>query len=306
MHRRRDFLGALAIAAPAALAVQQATASTAAPRLGVVASANGPGGPDRALATVHQFGLPTCQLGVGMAPASLAGPIRDAVQKYGIEITALMTQGEGKMVWNLRDGPHTIGLVPRDTRRARIDALKRASDLAKACGVKAVHTHCGFIPEVPSDPLYAEAVAAIGEVARHCGANGQTFLCETGQETPITLLRAIQDVGLPNVAVNLDVANLILYGKGEPVGALDVIGQHVRGLHAKDGLYPADPYGLGKEVAIGSGKVRFPEVIHKLKELSYSGPITIEREISGAQQRADILSSKSFLEDLIRREYATS
>src|SRR5579875_1590842 len=101
MHRRRDFLGALAIAAPAALAVQQATASTAAPRLGVVASANGPGGPDRALATVHQFGLPTSQLGVGMAPASLAGPIRDAVQKYGIEITALMTQGEGKMVWNL-------------------------------------------------------------------------------------------------------------------------------------------------------------------------------------------------------------
>jgi sugar phosphate isomerase/epimerase len=288
---------------PASLAAEAFATSGSLPPLGVVANAAVPGGPDQALATVRRFGFSTCQLHVGMAPPDLARPIRDASAKYQVEVTALMTLGSGRMVWNLREGPETIGIVPRATRAARIDALKRASDLAKASGVKAVHTHCGFIPENPNEPLYAEVLTAMREVVGHCRANGQTFLCETGQETPITLLRAIHDLNLDNIAVNLDLANLILYGKGEPVGALDVFGKYVRGIHAKDGLYPTDPYGLGEEVPIGRGKVRFPEVIRKLKELSYFGPITIEREITGARQQSDIHDSKLYLEQLIRREY---
>jgi sugar phosphate isomerase/epimerase len=214
-----------------------------------------------------------------------------------------MTLGEGRMVWTLRDGPKTIGIVPRATRKSRVEALKRASDLAKVCGVKAVHTHCGFIPEDPNDPMYAETVGVLRDVVGHARNNGQTFLCETGQESPITLLRAIHDVGLDNMAVNLDLANLILYGKGEPVGALDVLGPHVRGLHAKDGLYPTDPYGLGEETPIGRGRVRFPEVFQKLRALQYTGPVTIEREISGPRQEMDIRESQQFLTKLIDREY---
>jgi sugar phosphate isomerase/epimerase len=136
-------------------------------------------------------------------------------------------------------------------------------------------------------------------VVSHCQANGQLFLYETGQETPVTLLRAIQDVGLDNQGVNLDTANLILYGKGNPVDALDVIGNHVRGIHAKDGFYPTDPRHLGKEVPIGQGKADFPRVIKRLKELGYRGPITIEREISGPQQIEDIRKAKVYLEKLI-------
>jgi L-ribulose-5-phosphate 3-epimerase len=304
---RRSFVSAVAGAASAGLATKgnlMAAPESGKPRLGAVVSATGKNTPAQALEKVHSFGLPTCQLGVGMAPAELAEPIKNAIAQFGIEITALMTLGEGRMVWNLRDGPKTIGILPPATRAARISALKRASDLAKACGVKAIHTHCGFIPENPNDPLYPDAVAAIKQVATYCRDNGQTFLMETGQETPITLLRAIHDIGLDNVAVNLDVANLILYGNGEPVGALDVLGSHVRGLHAKDGLYPTDPYGLGQEVAIGKGRVRFPEVIAGLQRLSYTGPITIEREISGPKQQADIQASKAYLEQLINHAYS--
>ena len=302
MQGRRAFLGSLA----AVGAVSRIAASNQAdhlPPLGVVVSANVPGGPDQALAMVRQLGFPTCQLSVGLAPIEMAAPIREASAMYNVRITALMTLGAGKMVWNLSEGPETIGIVPRTTRIDRIEALKRASDLAKACGVPAVHTHCGFIPENPNDPLYGETVVAISDVAGYCRANGQTFLCETGQETPITLVRAVRDVRLDNIAVNLDLANLILYGKGEPVGALDVLGPHVRGIHAKDGLYPTDPYGLGEEVPIGEGKVRFPEVIHKLRQLSYTGPITIEREISGERQHADIRTAKAYLTQIINQEY---
>jgi len=243
-------------------------------------------------------------VGVGMAPASLAEPLKAALAKYRVEATAVMTLGSGKMVWDFYQGPLTIGLVPPQTRAARMDALKRASDLAKLCAIKAVHTHCGFIPENPNESLYTDTVKAIQEVANHCRANGQTFLMETGQETPITLLRAIQDTGLDNVGVNLDTANLILYGKGDPVAALDVIGKYVRGLHAKDGHYPTDPRNLGEEVAIGKGRVDFAEVIRKLHKLHYTGPITIEREISGARQEDDIRASITYLRRLIDSTYA--
>lgn len=299
---RRGFLETT-IAAAAAIPPQTRAAS-AKPRLGVTIGVVGKATPDEAIAKVHAFGLPTCQVHVGMAPANLAAPLKDALAKYHVEATAVMTLGPGRMVWDFYDGPRTIGIVPPATRAARIDALKRASDLGKACGIRAVHTHCGFIPENPNDPLYPETVAAIKDVAGHCKANGQTFLMETGQESPITLLRAIEDTGLDNIGVNLDTANLILYGKGEPVGALDVIGKYVRGLHAKDGLYPTDPKKLGREVPIGQGRVNFPEVIRKLHQLAYTGPITIERETSGAQQEADIRASITFLERLIESSYA--
>ncbi len=300
---RRLFLKTGLAAVAAAAVPLDAESGRTKPRLGVVVSVSEEDTPDRAIAKVKAFGLTCCQVGVGMAPASLAEPLKAALAKYQVEATAAMTLGPGKMIWNFYQGPLTIGLVPPQTRAARIDALKRASDLARMCDIKAVHTHCGFIPENPNEPLYADTVEAIREVASYCKSNGQTFLMETGQESPVTMLRAILDTGLDNIGVNLDTANLILYGKGEPVGALDVVGKHVRGLHAKDGLYPTDPKNLGEEVAIGKGKVDFPEVIRKLHRLHYAGPITIEREISGPHQQADIRASLAYLQRLIDSAY---
>jgi L-ribulose-5-phosphate 3-epimerase len=255
--------------------------------------------PEGALARVHELGLPTCQAGISDYEPEMVTRLKNALDRYGIEATALNTAGPGPAVWDFDKGPLTIGLVPRQYRRARIDHLKRASDFAKKCGIPALHTHCGFIPENPNDPVYKETVQAIREVVSHCKGNGQMFLYETGQETPITLLRTIQDVGLDNQGINLDPANLILYGKANPVDALDVFGTLVRGVHAKDGLYPTDPHRLGEEVPIGQGKVGFPRLIQRLKELNYRGPITIEREIEGPQQTEDIRKAKAYLEGLI-------
>jgi L-ribulose-5-phosphate 3-epimerase len=181
----------------------------------------------------------------------------------------------------------------------RTDRIQQVSDFAKKAGITGVQTHCGFIPEDPNQPLYTEAVKAIQRVAQYCKQNGQTFRCETGQETPITLVRAIKDVGLDNVGVNFDVGNLILYGKANPVDAVELLGPYIMGIHAKDGLYPTNPKQLGKEVPIGEGKVNFPALIEKLKKIGYQNPLTIEREIEGPKQTEDILASKAYLEKLI-------
>jgi len=255
--------------------------------------------PDAAMARVRDLGLPTCQVYVEEIETDLAGRLRQALNKYQIEATSLVVGGPGKEVWDFYQGPLTIGLVPRETRGARVAHLKKASDFAKQCGIEAVQTHCGFIPENPNDPLYKETVAAIRDVASYCKRNGQNLRYETGQETPITLVRTIHDVGLDNQGVNFDLANLILYGKANPVDAIELLGPYVQGIHAKDGLWPTNPRELGQEVPIGTGKVDFPRIIARLKELNYRGAVTIEREISGPQQMEDVRAAKAYLEKLI-------
>jgi sugar phosphate isomerase/epimerase len=255
--------------------------------------------PHSAMAKVHDLGLPTCQVFVDEIEPELGGRLRRALDEYGIEATSIVVGGPGKEVWDFYQGPLTIGLVPRETRDARIAHIKRASDFAKQCGIDAVQTHCGFIPENPNDTVYKETVTAMREVAGYCKRNGQSFRYETGQETPITLVRAIQDVGLDNQGVNFDVANLILYGKANPVDAIELLGPYVQGIHAKDGLWPTNPKELGQEVPIGKGKVDFPRIIKRLKALNYRGAVTIEREISGPKQVEDVRAAKVNLEKLI-------
>src|SRR5213082_1477604 len=255
--------------------------------------------PDAAMAKVRNLGLPTSQVFVDEFETVLAGMLRQALEKHQIEATSLVVGGPGKEVWAFYQGPLTIGLVPRETRAARIAHIKKASDFAKQCGIQAVQTHCGFIPENPNDPVYKETIVAMKEVVGYCKNNGQNFRYETGQETPITLVRAIQDVGLDNQGVNFDLANLILYGKANPVDAIELLAPYVQGIHAKDGLWPTNPRKLGEEVPIGKGRVDFPRIIARLKEINYRGAVTIEREVSGPQQVEDVRAAKAYLEKLI-------
>jgi sugar phosphate isomerase/epimerase len=203
--------------------------------------------------------------------------------------------------WNFTSGPLTLGLVPAAYRHHRVNELIRGADFAKALGVKAIITHLGFIPENALDPQFHEVVIAVRQIAAHLQRLGMEFWFETGQETPVTMLRLIKSVGLPNLGINLDPANLILYGKGNPIDALDVFGEYVRNIHAKDGFYPTDPMLLGKEVKVGQGRVRFPEFVKRLKEVGFTGEFIIEREISGEQQARDIADAIGYLKDLLGR-----
>ena len=99
--------------------------------------------------------------------------------------------------------------------------------------------------------------------------------------------------------INLAPANLLMYGKANPVDALEVFGEYVMGIHGKDGKYPTDGHHLGDEVPLGQGKVNYPAFIAKLKEVGYEGDITIEREIDGDEQKKDIRMAKDLLDKLI-------
>lgn len=229
--------------------------------------------------------------------------IVDLCKKYSVEISAFWCGWEGPAEWNFYAGQTTLGLVPREYREVRIKNLCAGSDFAKKMGVTDVVTHMGFIPENPYDSEFEPFCDAVRVVALHCQKNGQYLLFETGQETPVTMLRCFETVGCDNLRVNLDTANLILYGKANPVDALNVFGKYVRNLHAKDGCYPTNGHDLGEEKRIGDGMVDFEALFVKLKEFNYDSYVTIEREISGDEQIKDIRFAKDYLQRIIDKVY---
>jgi L-ribulose-5-phosphate 3-epimerase len=240
---------------------------------------------------VTKFGLGVCQLScwdTRLATREMAEQTASAAASAGVRVCAVWAGWSGPAEWNFTRGPLTLGLVPEALREARVEALQTWANFAAWMGVPAIITHCGFIPENLTDPQYPPVVEAIRYVAEHCAERGVGFWFETGQETPVVLLRTIERIATDNLGINLDPANLILYGKGNPVDALDVFGSYIRNIHVKDGFYPTDGSHLGREVPPGQGKVRFPEFIRRLKEIGFDGDLIIEREISGEQQERDI------------------
>ena len=262
---------------------------------------------DARFAELRSMGMESCQLVCWdreIMDRENADKVNAAAEYHKVDITAFWCGWEGPRVWDFYDGQLTLGLVPEAFRFERVKMLQEGIRFAAMIHVKDVATHVGYMPENPYDPNYAGVLVCLKELVKQCKENGQNFLFETGQETPVTLKRAIQDIekelGKGNVGINLDPANLVLYGKANPVDALEVFGEYVMGIHGKDGKYPTDGHMLGDEVPLGQGKVNYPAFVAKLKEIGYAGDITIEREISGEEQKKDIVMAKAVLDELLK------
>lgn len=257
-------------------------------------------------ATLRKHNFDTCQL-VSWNPSiwteENAALVKKMLEENEITVSAFWCGWDGPKVWNFYDGQLTLGLVPVEYRQMRIENLCNGADFAHKLGITDVVTHMGFIPENPYEPNFSSFCVAVRTVAKHLQANGQWLLFETGQETPVTLLRCFEQVGCDNLGINLDTANLILYGKANPVDALEVFGKYVRNIHAKDGCYPTNGHELGLEKKIGEGKVDFKGFFTKLHELGYHSWVTIENELDSSTQLQEILDSREFLEKIIDEVY---
>jgi L-ribulose-5-phosphate 3-epimerase len=198
----------------------------------------------------------------------------------------------------------TVGLVPEPTRAERIIHTKAVADVGKQLGVESITCHIGFVPEDPHEHLYVQIRDVARDICDHCAKNGQNFTLETGQEPAHVLLRFIEDVGRPNLKINFDPANMILYGTGDPIEALGILGKHVVSVHCKDGDWPPrdTPNALGKERALGEGSVGMAAFVEKLKEIGYRGVLSIEREEPDhAVRDADIRKAIKLLNSLTGR-----
>jgi len=259
------------------------------------------------LEVAHELGIPTVQLHTPQKSSRTPENARKFLARLkdmGITITVVFGGFEGESYADIPTVVRTVGLVPPATRAARTQEMKEIADFARLLGVDAVGLHIGFVPHDRSDPLYAQVIAVTREVCDHCLSNGQRLHLETGQESADTLLRFMADVERPNLFVNFDPANMILYGSGEPIAALRKVCQYVRSVHCKDGKWAARPgEEWGSEVPFGTGDVGAENFLRTLDSFGYTGPLTIEREIpqEPERQKAEIGQAVRLINELKAR-----
>jgi sugar phosphate isomerase/epimerase len=175
-----------------------------------------------------------------------------------------------------------------------------ASDFAAHLGVKGIACHVGCVPEDHSHPDYIAVRAMVRRICAHAAKHGQTYALETGQEPAATLLAFLDDANCENLKINFDPANMILYGSGDPIEALEKLASHVVSVHAKDGDWPTAHGALGRERPLGQGSVGIPRFIDTLKKAGYNGSLNVEREIEDQTQRlADIGMAVELLKSLV-------
>jgi len=165
-------------------------------------------------------------------------------------------------------------------------------------------THVGYLPDNPFNPDRLAVAQALRYICKELKNHGQYFLFETGEELPLSLVHLMNDVGMDNMGVNFDPANLIMNGRGScPAAALEFLLPYVRGFHAKDAKKLVAPVCKKQEMPAGQGDVDFPKLIAMLKDNGYQGSITIERENYGSPERErEIQEIKAYLHGLIGAE----
>ncbi|MCH2183658.1 MAG: sugar phosphate isomerase/epimerase [Mariniblastus sp.] len=235
------------------------------------------------LDVARELGVPTIQLHAPHAEtrtAEKAQEFLDKLAEYEIRLTAVFGGFSGESYQDIPTVEETVGLVPPETRAVRLEEMKEISDFAKLLQCDVVALHLGFVPHSVEGSDYQGVVEVTRQLCDHARANGQSLHLETGQETADSLLQFIQDVDQDNLFVNFDPANMILYGTGEPIEALEKIADHVKSVHCKDAKWADQPgKEWGEETPLGDGQVDMRRYLSTLKSIGYRGPLTIEREI---------------------------
>jgi len=262
------------------------------------------------LEVAKELGVPTIQLHAPHAATRTkanAEAFVKRLEQLGITLTCVFGGFTGESYADIPTVAQTVGLVPPTTRTSRTKELKEIADFAKLLGCKAVGLHIGFVPHDTKEPLYRQTLDVTRDVCDHCAKNGQSLHLETGQESADSLLQFIHDVERPNLFINFDPANMILYGTGEPIAALKKVGRYVKSIHCKDGKWSPEPgKSWGQEVPLGHGDVGMENYLRTLKEIGYDGPLTIEREIpqEPARQKTEIGHAIRLLTELKKKVLA--
>ncbi|MEM7578122.1 MAG: sugar phosphate isomerase/epimerase family protein [Planctomycetota bacterium] len=252
---------------------------------------------------VHATGLSRVQLSMTPVfddPRKWAD-VFDRLKREGIEVVSGMISPYGEDYASLASIRATGGVLPDGMWERNLAMCEGVADLAKEHGVKTLTFHAGFVPHDPQDPTFGKVRDRLAVIAGLCVERGVDLLLETGQETAADLtvfLDAVDaamgvvdssfdvdvdvDVG-EGVGVNFDPANMLLYGKGDPIAALTQLMPRVRQVHLKDAIASGQAETWGSEEVVGTGQVDWPAFVGVLNDAGYDGELVIEREAGEAR-----------------------
>ncbi len=255
--------------------------------------------PSELFTHLRTLGLPRIQCALDPLRESPEtwGRFGELCARDGVTLVSGMFGTLGEDYSTLETIRRTGGLVPDETWEQNWTNIQACADIAQSLGLRLVSFHAGFLPHEESDPDYLKLKQRLQQVAGLFASRGIDLALETGQETAETLRDFLEKLDCPNVGVNFDPANMILYGKGEPIEAMRVLGPWIKQVHIKDANKTRQPGIWGEEVAAGTGEVDWKAFFATLDELGFTGNCCIERE-AGNQRTADILTARKLVESL--------
>jgi L-ribulose-5-phosphate 3-epimerase len=260
------------------------------------------------------------------SPADLAGKVRDAglelvqlaldplregtwpiertrreLERAGVAIASGMMAAHGEDYATLETIRATGGLRPDAHWERNLDAAKANAFIARELGLQLVSFHPGVLPHERGDPERAKLLDRLLRVVDAFAAQDVAVALETGQESAATLLEVLEELGRPELGVNFDPANMLLYGTGEPIAALEALAPHVRQVHVKDALPAARPGAWGTEVVAGTGAVDWPAFFALLRRRRLAVDLLIERE-AGDRRVEDVRTARALAEAALTAE----
>ena len=269
-------------------------------RLGVCSWSLQPANPDDLIQKVKAIGLNRIQLDLDPLRDEPAvwGKTAEVLAQNNIEIVSGMFRTVGEDYTTPETIKRTGGVVPDATWEANWNNLQGTIKVVKELRLKFVTFHAGFLPHNPMDPNFQKLADRIRKIAGLFAEAGATLGLETGQETAVCLHEFLMLLDLPNVAVNFDPANMILYDKGDPIDALGVLGPRIYACHVKDAIRTPVPGNWGNEVPVGTGQVDWKAFFITLIQNRFVGYCCFERE-AGIERVADITAGRKYLENLL-------
>ena len=247
------------------------------------------------------LGLRCGQLGIGGdadLSAASAEEWKARLAQAGFTLVTLVAAYDGEDYADIPTVRRTVGFIPRETRAERERRTIAVSDFAARLGVGSIACHIGCVPDDRADADYVAVREMVRRVCDHAAGHGQTFALETGQERADVLLEFIREVNRGNLGINFDPANMVLYGTGDPIEALEAVAPLVRSVHCKDADWPpkGSPDALGQEKPLGQGAVGIERFVRALERIGFTGPLNIEREgVTHDQWLADVGMGKALL-----------
>ena len=218
----------------------------------------------------------------------------------GFRISGTMLGFPGEDYTTPRTIEKTGGFGDPATRPERLERLKWALDRTTQLGVGDMMLHAGFIPE-PGEPDRKPFLDTLAKVSDLAKSKGITIAFETGQETADLLRLTLDELKCPNLKVNFDPANMLLYDKGDPIRAVELLGPDIRSVHVKDAIVTKIAGTWGEEVPLGQGQANIRLFLKTLKKIGYTGALCVEREVGTQQERArDIAHGVRFIKECLQ------
>lgn len=248
-----------------------------------------PTDPDDLVKKVAQAGLHSIQIALDpvRVQPQIWGAIGDAAANAGMKLVSGMFGAVGEDYSSLDSIRRTGGLLPDETWEENWKNIQQNAEIASTLKLPLVTFHAGFLPADESDPKFGVLIERLRRVADLFGERGIDLGLETGQETAETLCHFLKKLDRPNLGVNFDPANMLIYNMGDPIESLNLLFPHLKQVHIKDASRPPKGGNQGNEEIVGAGEVDWKMFFITLRKADYNGNLVIERE-HGDQRVNDI------------------